>query len=131
MARQLLDTTSLIDFSKGYEPSMACIRQLIAIGDEVGVCPVVVAEFYAGLPPDQHRLWDTLLSAFQFWPISYAASVQAGSWRYAFARQGIQIAMMDSLVAAVASEVGATVVTTNVKDFPMGLPLLNPRTWSP
>ena len=48
-----------------------------------------------------------------------------------FARQGVQLAMTDSLVAAVANDVGATIVTTNIKDFPMGLPLLNPRTWTP
>ena len=131
MARQLLDTTSLIDYSKGFEPSMAYIKHLLASGDEVGVCPVVVAEFYAGLPPDRHQEWDSFLSSLRFWPISYAASVQAGTWRYAFARRGVQLAMTDSLVAAVANEVGGTVVTTNGRDFPMGVPLLNPRTWSP
>jgi predicted nucleic acid-binding protein len=131
MARQLLDTTSLINFSKGFEASTSCIKHILASGDEVGVCPVIVAEIFAGLPPQRHQDWDTFLSTLLFWPISYAASVQAGQWRYAFARRGIQVAMMDSLVAAVAHEIGATIVTSNVKDYPMGLPLFDPRTWSP
>jgi len=130
MARRLLDTTSLIDFSKGFEPSTACISQLLASGDEVGVCPVTVAELYAGLRPKDRPQWDTLLSRLLFWPITYAASVQAGTWRYAFARQGIQVAMMDSLVAAVADEVGATIVTSNGKDFPMSISILDPRSWT-
>jgi tRNA(fMet)-specific endonuclease VapC len=131
MARQLLDTTSLIDFSKGFEPSTSCVKHMLSSGDEVGVCPVVVAEIFAGLPPQRHQDWHAFLVALLFWPISYSASVQAGQWRYAFARRGIQVAMMDSLVAAVADEMGATVVTSNTKDYPMGVPLFDPRTWRP
>src|SRR5438874_13683406 len=117
MARQLLDTTSLIDFSKGFEPSTSCIRHMLASGDEVGVCPVIVAEIFAGPAPHRHQEWDALLSGLLYWPISYAASVQAGQWRYAFARRGIQVAMMDSLIAAVAHEIGATFVTSNLKAY--------------
>jgi predicted nucleic acid-binding protein len=39
--------------------------------------------------------------------------------------------MMDLLVAAVAHEVGATIVTSNGKEFPMGIPILDPRSWTP
>jgi tRNA(fMet)-specific endonuclease VapC len=103
---------------------------MLVSGDEVGMCSVIVAEIFAGLPPHRHQNWSTFLSALLFWPISFAASRQAGEWRYAFARRGIQVAMMDSLIAAVADEVGATIVTSNTKDFPMGVPLFDPRTWS-
>lgn len=131
MARRLLDTTSLIDFSRGLEPSTACVKHLLVSSDEVGVCPVTVAELFAGLQPRRHHEWNTLLSDLLFWPISYSASVQAGTWQYAFARQGIQIGMMDALVAAVADEMGATIVTSNGKHFPMGIPILDPRIWTP
>lgn len=131
MARRLLDTTGLIDFARGLEPSTACLKHLLTSGDEIGVCPVTVAELFSGLQPHRHRQLVTLLSGLLFWPISYSASVQAGTWRYAFARQGIQIGMMDALVAAVADEMRATIVTSNGRHFPMGLPLLDPRTWSP
>jgi tRNA(fMet)-specific endonuclease VapC len=131
MVRRLLDTTSLVDFARGLEPSTACFHQLLASGDEIGVCPVTVAELFAGLQPHRHQDWNTLLSALLFWPISYAASVQAGTWRYAFARQGIQVSMTDALIAAVADELGATIVTSNTRHFPMGIPILDPRTWSP
>jgi tRNA(fMet)-specific endonuclease VapC len=131
MARRLLDTTPLIDFARGLEPSTECLKQLLASGDEIGVCPVTVAELFAGLQPHRHHDWHTLLSTLLFWPISYTASVQAGTWRYAFARQGIQISVTDSLVAAVADEVGATIVTSNARHFPMGIPILDPRTWTP
>jgi predicted nucleic acid-binding protein len=38
--------------------------------------------------------------------------------------------MMDSLVAAVAHEMGASIVTSNGKHFPMGIPILDPRSWT-
>jgi predicted nucleic acid-binding protein len=131
MARRLLDTTALVDFARGLEPSTACLKHLLRSGDEIGVCPVTVAEVFAGLQPHRHQDWNTLLSALLFWPISYSASVQAGTWKYAFARQGVQIGLMDALVAAVADEVGATIVTSNGRHFPMGIPILDPRTWTP
>ena len=131
MARRLLDTTSLIDFARGLEPSTTCFNHLLASGDEIGVCPVTVAEVFAGLQPHRHQDWNTLLSGLLYWPISYAASVQAGIWRYAFARQGIQIGLMDALLAAVADEMGATIVTSTGRYFPTGLPILDPRTWPP
>lgn len=131
MARRLLDTTSLIDFARGLEPSTTCLKQLLTSGDEIGVCPVTVGELFAGLQPHRHQDWNTLLSALVFWPISYSASVQAGMWKYTFARQGIQISMTDALVAAVADDVGATIVTSNGRHFPMGIPILDPRTWNP
>jgi predicted nucleic acid-binding protein len=131
MARRLLDTTSLIDFARGLEPSTACLKHLLASGDEIGVCPVTVAEVFAGLQPHRHQGWSTLLSGLLFWPISYAASVQAGTWQYAFARQGIQISTTDALIAAVADEMGASIVTSNGRHFPMGIPILDPRTWTP
>ena len=130
MARRLLDTTSLIDFARGLEPSTACLKYLLTSGDEIGVCPITVAELFAGLQPRRHHEWNTLLSDLIFWPISYSASEQAGAWQYAFARQGIQIGLMDALVAAVANEMGASIVTSNGKDFPMGIPILDPRSWT-
>lgn len=53
MTRYLLDTTALIDFSKGREPARTRIPQMIAAGDELAVCAVNVAEFYAGVQPEQ------------------------------------------------------------------------------
>lgn len=51
MARYLLDTSVLIDFSKGREPAQSRILQLIHGGDEIGVCSIIVAEFFSGVIP--------------------------------------------------------------------------------
>lgn len=120
MARYLLDTNILIDFSKAHEPVRSQVLTWISSGDELGVCPVNVAEFYAGLPPAARPVWDAFVRRLRYWEITSAAARQAGIWRYDFARRGVALSTADTLVAAAAQDRGAIVVTNNVKDFPMG-----------
>src|SRR5215213_306780 len=128
MARYLLDTTALVDYSKRFEPTTSRLRRWMADGEEVGVCPVTISKLFAGLPPTAHETWHDFVDALRFWPISRSASVQAGIWRYEFARRGMQLTTADTLVAAVAREAEAVVVTGNVRDYPMNVALLDPRT---
>ena len=119
MTRYLLDTTALIDFAKGHEPASSRVLRMIESGDEVGVCAVVVAEFYAGLAPQERPRWDSFFEALRFWGATRETARQAGIWRYQFAREGTQLSTTDLLVAAVASQREATIVTDNVKDYPV------------
>ena len=119
MTRYLLDTTALIDFSKGREPAQSRIMEMIESGDELGVCAINVAEFFSGIPSDQRASWDEFIGALQYWDIAQEAARQAGFFRYDFARKGRQLSTTDTLVAAVACQRGATIVTNNVKDYPI------------
>ena len=119
MTRCLLDTTALIDFSKGREPATSIILAMLEAGDELGICAVNVAEFYAGLPPEHHVLWDKFLGSLHYWDITREATASAGSDRYRFARQGQQLATTDVLIATVARQHKAVIVTDNLKDYPM------------
>jgi tRNA(fMet)-specific endonuclease VapC len=119
MARHLIDTSSLIDYSKRSEPAASTIRNLIATGEELGVIDVIIAEFFSGVPAHERPRWDTFLEEFEHWPCTYEAAVRAGNYRYVYARRGIAIGTPDALIAAIAAEVGATLVTNNAKDFPM------------
>lgn len=119
MSRYLLDTDVLIDFSKGIESVTARLLGWIDGIDTVGVCAVSVAEFSAGLSPEQALEVEPLLASLTYWDISWRAAVRAGQDRYAFARAGTTISVTDALLAAVAREQEATLVTSNLKDFPM------------
>lgn len=119
MARYLLDTDSLIDFSKGWEPTRSKFLQLIEGGDELGVCAINIAEFYSGIPPESRSLWDEFFAALGYWIITREAAADAGMDRYGLARGGQLITTADSLIAAVAKEQHAIVLTSNTKDFPV------------
>jgi predicted nucleic acid-binding protein len=124
MSRYLLDTDILIDFSKGREPAFSFVHRAIAHRDELGVSPINVAEFYAGLRPEDIPTWDAFFEPLEFWPLSREAAKQAGRWRYDFA-QGQSLPTTDTLVAAVALQHSAAIVTNNFADYPMpGVELL-------
>ena len=118
MTHYLLDTDALIDFSKGSEPAASLILSWIDGSDVVAVCPVAVAEFFAGLAPGQAGRWERLIASLTYWNASREAAMRAGQDRYALARAGYSITTTDALLAAVARQENATLVTGNVKDFP-------------
>jgi predicted nucleic acid-binding protein len=119
VALYLLDTDAVIDFFKGFPSSVELIQQLFQQGENLCTCAVVMAVVYAGLNPTERGRGEELLGSLRFFATSPGAARQAGLWRYAFARQGVQLATTDCLIAAVAHERGATLVTGNMDDYPM------------
>lgn len=119
MTRYLLDTTVLIDISRGREPAVSRIRAMIASGDELAISAINVAEFYAGLPPEKRVLHERFISALRYWHITRPIAMAGGQYRYDFARAGRTLSTTDALIAAVARQHGAVLLTDNLKDFPM------------
>lgn len=117
--RYLLDSSALIPYGRGISVAVIAVRRLVEKGEELGVCAICVSEFYSGIPLGKDPEMDRLLQTLEYWPISYDDAVQAGAYRHGFARKGIQLSTQDTLIAAVARRVGATIVTENLKDFPM------------
>jgi predicted nucleic acid-binding protein len=127
MALQLLDTSALIDLSKGFEPTTSWLKQQSTAGEELGICPITITEFYSGLRAAEYPQWDAFFASLTFCPISLEASIQAGKWRSSFRAQGVQLSTTDTLIAAVAIEIGAVVITSNTKHYPMQVSLTDPR----
>ena len=124
----LLDTTVLVDFSRHREPVYSRLQEMLEGNDEVGVSPINVTEFFSWFPPERTAAWVRWLDSLRYWPISRRAAEQAGAWRYEFARRGVTLSVPDTLITAVAHELGATLVTDNARHFPMpGLSLLSLR----
>ncbi len=119
MGRFLLDTTALIDFSKNREPARSRLLAMIEGGDELGVCSIQVAEFWAGLPTAERIRWTPFIDNLHYWDILRETAQRAGAYRHDFARRGQAISVADALIAAVARQENAAIVTDNAKDFPM------------
>ena len=62
---------------------------------------------------------ERFLSRLAYWPIRHDMAVLAGTYRYTYMRAGRPLAVQDTLMAAHAVRVDATLVTANVRDFPM------------
>src|SRR5436190_11099706 len=113
MTRYLLDTDTLIDLSKGIESVSSPILSWIDSTDSVAVCAISVAEFYAGLTLDEANQAESFISSLTYWDISREAAMRAGHDRHTLKRRGITITTTDALLAAVAREYDAILVTSN------------------
>jgi len=119
VSKHLLDTEALISYLAGHQRAVGLITRLNEEDNVLGVCAINIAELYSGLSEDQRSRTDRLIDALYYFEMTAQAAKQAGSWRYDFARKGISLSVADTLIAAIAVENSATVVTGNVKDYPM------------
>jgi predicted nucleic acid-binding protein len=115
----LLDTDAIIDYLRRRSPALALLGNLYARGDDLCVSDVVVAEVYSGVHENIRPRVERLIDSLQFLVTSPEVAVQAGEWRYEYRRGGRQLGVADCLIAATAHAHAATVVTGNVRDFPM------------
>ncbi len=128
MTRYLLDTDALIDFSKGKEPATSLILSWIDGSDVVSVCAVTVAEFFSGISAARAAPWWDFVLSLAYADITAEAAMHAGQDRYRYARSGHVLTTTDALLAAVTRDSDATLVTGNIKHYPMeGLSLLSIR----
>lgn len=117
MSRYVLDTTVLIDFSKGVEPTTARVLNLIATKADLYLSAVQLTEFYAGASVGDFPDVDTFLSRLHFAPLTPEVVLTAGSFRYQAKAQARSLATPDALIAALGHHLSATILTNNVNDF--------------
>ena len=119
MSVYLPDSTSVVLLGRRNQTVTAALRRLLAAGHRLIVCPVTLAEYYSGRPIGRDPDIDDFLAALPYEDISRSDAIRAGAYRYSFRTAGLQLQMTDTLIAAVAARLGATILTENVKDFPM------------
>src|SRR4030042_4925999 len=119
MAKYLLDTTVLIDHLRGQQKVTDMIIRLARQGNELGVCCINIAELYAGLSDKERIKAEKLIDNLYYYETSKDIAKMAGCYRFDFARKGITLSTSDTIVAAIALSHGVTLITANVKDYPM------------
>jgi tRNA(fMet)-specific endonuclease VapC len=123
----LVDTDVIIDYLNQLPAARSVLTQLVSDGDTICTCDVVLAEVYSGLDVQAMPAAAEFLDATEYLVTSPDMAKQAGTWRFNYARRGIQLATADVLIAATATAHRATVVTRNARDYPIPeLVLLSP-----
>jgi predicted nucleic acid-binding protein len=114
----VLDSTVLIDFLRG-RPAVARVRALRDAADVPATTAINVEEIARGLKASEEVAARRLFSGLVVLPVDARIAWQAGTWRRAFAAEGVTLYQADCLVAAAALSHGASLATGNPKDFPM------------
>src|SRR4051812_26442118 len=110
--KYLLDSDTLIDYIQDRGNARPRITTMIEQDDEVAVCAITVAEVYTGLSEKRRDIWESWILALSYWHIGYAVAVQAGTYRKTASEAGRTLAVTDSLLAALAREKGAILLTS-------------------
>lgn len=119
MTQLLLDTTVLIAVLREFEAVRAAVASLRSRGHVLGTSCVNVAELERGLLPQERKRTATVIERLRFFETTREAARRAGAYQREFGRRGVSIELADALVAGTARVHGASVITDNVRDFPM------------
>jgi predicted nucleic acid-binding protein len=123
--RYLLDSTLLIDHANRDEPAERLLARLYQEGHELYTCDVVTCETLSQGDAPHLRHLRALLDALEYVSTSPGAARRAGEARRQRHLAGGKLGLGDSLIAGVAAELGATVISRNRPDFErQGIPVL-------
>jgi predicted nucleic acid-binding protein len=117
--RYLLDANVLIGWLKGRAPAPELLEELNSRGDILAVNAISLAEIFSGLREDDVEVAEAFMAPLQYWEMDAGVARLAGQLRYRYARLGRPLSVADCLLAAHAIIEDATLVTGNVRDFPM------------
>ena len=114
----VLDTTILIDLFRGRQEAIVFLDKLSQEGS-LFVCAVVVSEIFSGVRPAELSKVEEFLEAMNYVQIDYKTAKRAGLYKRDFQRKGINLSISDTLIASTAVDHSLTLVTKNVRHFPM------------
>ena len=123
--RYLLDSTLIIDYGHGDPGAVGLLRELIEAGHDLYTCDVVTCETLSAGDDDELRYVRNLLDALEYLSTSPTAARWAAESRRSRRSTGGRRSLGDALIAGVATNVDATVVTRNRTDYErQGVPVL-------
>lgn len=117
--RLVCDTSVLVDVLRGHERATALLTDRASGGDQLWGVVVTRTELLAGMRRDERRATWALLDSLRWLEVDVEVADLAGELARRYRRSHPGVEVPDYLVAAGAELLGATLLTLNVKHFPM------------
>ena len=119
MATYLLDTSVIIDALNGKRNRGQLLKELLQQGHLLACCSINVTEVYAGLRSHEETRTRELLESLQYFTISWTVARLAGLLKRDYGRKGITLAATDATIAALTIHHDLTLISDNLKHYPM------------
>ena len=116
---KLVDTSVAVDHLRGVTAATDLLAQAIGSEEDLAASEVVRFELTAGVRDDEFEALEGFCSALEWVPVDAEISRAAGLLARRYRRTHGGIGAADYLIAATALVLGAELLTTNVRHFPM------------
>jgi predicted nucleic acid-binding protein len=126
VATYLLDTSVIIDTLNNKRGRRDLLLSLVNQGNLLACCPTNVTEVYAGLRPKEEEATEAFLRSLEYYHLTWPVARIAGLLKRDYGRKGRTLTVADATIAAIAMVYELTLMTDNVKDFPMKELILYP-----
>ena len=119
MATYLVDTSVIIDALNGKRGRRDLLLGLVKQGHLLACCSINVSEVYAGMRQKEEAATEEFLRSLEYYHLTWPVARLAGLLKRDYGRKGITVTIADATIDAVALAHELTLMTDNVKDFPM------------
>lgn len=119
MTSFLLDTNIIVDAFRRRNNRDLLIEHLLAQGQPLASCAIIVTEIYSGMRPNEEKPTRAFMKSLMFLPATEEIAERAGYLKAHYSKRGKTLSVQDVMIASVSIAYGCTLVTENVKDFPM------------
>lgn len=117
--RLVCDTSVLVDVLRGDERATGLLSDRASGGDQLWGVVVTRSEILAGMRSGERRATLALLDSLRWLDVEVELADLAGEMARRYRRSHPGVELPDYIVAAGAELLGATLLTLNVKHFPM------------
>lgn len=115
----LVDTPVIVDHLRNDPRAVALLGDLFAREDRVWAATPTRTEIIAGLRPHEHEPMGQLFAVMSWIDIDTVIADAAGELAHEYHASHSGIDTVDYLIAAAAQSIGASLITLNVRHFPM------------
>ena len=122
---KLVDTSVALDHLRGDLRATALLNELVAREEPIAASELTRVELLAAMRPGEREASEQFFSVLSWVPVNEQIARVAGDLASARPTTRHRVSAIDYLIAATAIVVGAELVTTNTRRFPM-LPGLKP-----
>ncbi len=116
---KLLDTSVAVDYLRGHVAAAELLDSIVIADEPLAASELTRFELLAGARDGEYEQLESFCLALDWIPVNEEIARRAGGYARSYHRSHSGIGVVDYLLAGTAAALGADLLTTNVRHFPM------------